>query len=78
MTEISLATLAKQYAEATVQAWHVEEGDPVEAGDDLVDLITEDGVVTIPAPVSGVLVEVYFDAGELAGPDDLLCVIEKA
>ncbi len=77
MTEVSLRNLSKEYEEATIQNWFFEEGDPVAEGDDLVELLTEDGVVTLPAPVSGVLAEVYYDEGEVVSSDELLCVIDE-
>ena len=77
MIEVSLESLSKNYSEATVQNWFVEEGDPVEGGDDLVELLTEDGVITLQAPASGVLAEVYFDEGEVVAKDDLLCMIDN-
>ncbi len=77
MAEISLKSLGKTYEEATIQTWFIEEGDSVEAGDDLVELLTEDGVVTIPSPATGVLAEVYYDEGEIVSKDELLCVIDE-
>lgn len=77
MLEISLHNLSKNYQEATVQTWFVEEGDPVEEGDDLVELLTADGVIMLQAPVPGVLSEVYYDEGEVISKDDLLCIIDN-
>jgi pyruvate/2-oxoglutarate dehydrogenase complex dihydrolipoamide acyltransferase (E2) component len=77
MVEISLKSLGKQYAEATIQTWFFEEGDSIEAGDDLVELLTEDGVVTIQAPATGVLAEVYYDEGEMVTKEEPLCVIDE-
>jgi len=76
MFEVSLKSLSKDYEEATIQSWFLEEGDSVEAGDDLVELLTEDGVVTIQAPASGVLSEVYYDEGEVISKEELLCLID--
>ena len=76
MAEVVLEGLAPHVAEGTIQAWYFEEGDPVTEGDDLVELITEEGAVTILAPCSGVLAEVYYDEGEIAAKGEVLCTID--
>jgi pyruvate dehydrogenase E2 component (dihydrolipoamide acetyltransferase) len=76
MIEIALEGLAKHLDEGTIQVWFVEEGDPVAEGDDLVEIQTEDGTFTITSAVSGVLAEVYYDEGEIAGRGEILCTID--
>ena len=50
MFEVLAKGLGKNVDEATVKAWFFEEGDSVSEGDDLVELATEDSVITITAP----------------------------
>ena len=76
MVEIVLDGLAAHIEEATVQAWFIEEGDAVSEGEDLVELSTEDGTVTIQSSASGILAEVYFDEGESVGKGETLCSID--
>lgn len=76
MKEVSLENVSKEFEEATVQNWFYEEGDSVEEGEDLVEILTENGVITIQSPVAGVLAEVYYDEGETVSKDDILCVID--
>ena len=76
MFEVLAKGLAKHVDEATVKTWFVEEGDPVAEGDDLVELATEDSVVTVSAPVAGILAEVCFDEDETVQRDEVLCVID--
>ncbi|MDD5217771.1 MAG: lipoyl domain-containing protein [Candidatus Omnitrophica bacterium] len=78
MIEVTLSGLAKDQDEATIQTWFFEEGDPVEEGDNLVELITEDGVISIQATASGILAEVYYDEGELVAKGEVLCTIDDA
>lgn len=72
--------LAKGFAadadEAVVAKWFFEEGDAVTAGDDLVKLAAEDDTITIAAPVSGILAEVFFDEDETVQRDEVICVID--
>lgn len=76
MKEVELAGLSSQVEEATIQAWFLEEGDLVTEGEDLVELSTEEGTITIPAPCTGVLAEVYYDEGEVVAKGEILCMID--
>lgn len=76
MVEVVLDGMAAKIEEGTVQSWFIEEGDPVTEGEDLVEITTEDGSFTIPAPVSGILAEVYFDEGEAVARGEVLCNID--
>jgi len=62
---------------ATVDYWHVDEGDTVEEGDDLVDLRTENGeLFVVPAPVGGVLRERFYEAGDEVEVGDVIAAID--
>lgn len=76
MKEVLLEGLSSQVEEATIQAWFLEEGDMVTEGEDLVELSTEEGTVTIQAPCSGVLAEVYYDEGEIVSKGEVLCMVD--
>ena len=76
MFEVLAKGLGKSVDEATVKTWFFEEGDSVSEGDDLVELATEDAVVMITAPVSGVLAEVCIGEDDTAQRDELLCIID--
>ena len=76
MVEIPLESLLSDVPEGTIQEWFLEEGDPIQAGDDLVEIITEDGNVGLKAPVSGILAEVNYDEGEVVQKDDVICHID--
>lgn len=76
MVEVPLEGLAKNVEEATIQTWYFEEGDPVNEGDDLVELTSEEGTVTIQAATSGILAEVYYDEGDVVAKGEVLCTID--
>ena len=76
MFEVLAKGLGKNVDEATVKTWFFEEGDDVAEGDDLVELATEDAVVTISAPTAGVLAEVCIDEDETVQRDEVLCIID--
>ena len=76
MVEVVMEGLAPNVEEGTIQTWFFEEGDAVSEGDDLVELTTEEGTVTLQAPASGILAEVYYDEGELVAKGEVLCTID--
>lgn len=78
MIEVLLQGLAAHLDEATVRTWFYEEGDSIQEGDDLAELSTEDGTITIQVPSSGILAEVYYDEGEVVARDEVLCSIDDA
>ena len=77
MTEVSLEALAQGMQEATINYWFYEEGDHVEEGSDLLEVISEEGTFKITAPCAGILGEVYFTEGETISVGDILCEIEE-
>ncbi len=76
MKEVLLGELGGDVGEATIQRWFIEEGDPVNEGDDLVEFTSENGAFIIQAPASGVLTEVYYDEGETVQKGEVLCMID--
>jgi pyruvate/2-oxoglutarate dehydrogenase complex dihydrolipoamide acyltransferase (E2) component len=76
MFEVLAKGLGKSVDEATVKTWFFEEGDSVTEGDDLVELATEDSVVMISVPATGVLAEVCIDEGDTVQRDEVLCIID--
>ena len=76
MVEVVLEHLPKGATQAAVQAWYFEEGDAVTKGDEIVELATEKGTLTVTAPASGILAEVYYDEGESVELGEILCLIE--
>ncbi len=76
MVEVVLEGLPAKIEEATIQTWFVEEGDPINEGDDLVELSTEEGAIKVTSPASGILSEVYYDEGEAVAKGEILCIVD--
>ncbi len=76
MLEVLAKGLGKNVDEATVKTWFFEEGDSVNEGDDLVELVAEDSVIMISAPVTGVLAEVCIHEDDTVQRDEVLCIID--
>jgi pyruvate/2-oxoglutarate dehydrogenase complex dihydrolipoamide acyltransferase (E2) component len=76
MVEVLLEGLPARVEEATVLNWLFEEGDTVKEGDELVEVQSSEGNLTIAANASGVLAEVYYDEGEIVARGEVLCTID--
>lgn len=62
--------------EATVSFWYVEEDEEVEEGEDIVEMITEKTTFNITAPVSGRLVEILAQEGDVVKVGDIMAILE--
>lgn len=62
--------------EATVSFWYIEEDEEVEEGEDLVEMITEKTTFNVTAPVSGRLVEILTQEGDVVKVGDIVAVLE--
>ena len=62
--------------EATVSFWYVEEDEEVEEGEDLVEMITEKTTFNVTAPVSGRLLEILAQEGDVVKIDDIMAILE--
>ena len=75
---VRLPQFGESAAEATVMAWLVEPGATVAAEQDLVEVQTEKSVLTVAAPVAGVLVEQCVLPGAEPAVGDVLAWMEPA
>jgi 2-oxoglutarate dehydrogenase E2 component (dihydrolipoamide succinyltransferase) len=56
--EVKVPQLSESVAEATLLSWHRKPGEEVTRDDNLIDIETDKVVLELPAPASGVLIEV--------------------
>lgn len=62
--------------EATISFWYVEEDEEVEEGEDIVEMINEKTTFNITAPVSGRLVEILAQEGDVVKVGDIIAILE--
>ena len=62
--------------EAMISEWYVEEGDRVEQGQVIVEVISNDNTYDVRAPASGILIERIIEEEETARVGEVLAVIE--
>lgn len=53
-------------------------GEPVREGEPVIELINRDGMFDVPAPVTGLIVELYVRPGQMVFPGMRLLAMESA
>ena len=71
-----LPDIGEGIAEAEIVAWHVKIGDRIEEDDRVADMMTDKATVEMESPVSGVVVAVAGEAGDVIAIGSPLVVIE--
>lgn len=71
-----LPDIGEGIAEAEIVAWHVRVGERVEEDAQLADMMTDKATVEMESPVSGVVVELAGEVGDLIAIGSTLAVIE--
>ena len=77
MQEIIIPKLGLDTLECDIQEWLVEVGDKVEEGKPLLEVESEKAVISIDAEVSGVLCEIYAQAGETVSVGSIVGLIAE-
>jgi len=78
LVEVKVPVLAESVPDATLLEWYKKTGERVERGENLIDLETDKVTLEVPAPDSGVLVEVRKHTGDVVLSQDILAVIDTA
>jgi len=76
--EVKVPQLPESVAEATLVSWHKKAGEPVKRDENLIDVETDKVVLELPAPESGVLVEVKKPDGASVNSQEVIAVIDTA
>ena len=75
--EMVLPDLGKDAGdEAEVSFWYVEEGDAVEEGQDMVEMVTDKAAFTVPSPAGGKVKEIRAQEGDKVKVGDVMAVLE--
>ena len=76
LEEVTIPDLDEIVESVLIHFWHVDAGDVVEEGDDLVEIMAGRNKITIKAPCSGILNEIFYDEGDEVFIDDVIATIE--
>ncbi|MCK4283179.1 MAG: hypothetical protein KAX44_02595 [Candidatus Brocadiae bacterium] len=75
--EVRLPPLGEDAPDAAeISFWYVEEGEAVEEGQDMVEMVTDKAAFTLPAPASGIVRAIVAGEGETVKVGQLLAVVE--
>jgi 2-oxoglutarate dehydrogenase E2 component (dihydrolipoamide succinyltransferase) len=74
--EVRVPTLSDSVASGTLLPWRKQVGETIARDETLVDLETDKVILEIPAPASGILVEVRQPEGAVVKADEVVAVIE--
>ena len=73
---VTIPILAESVPDATLLEWNNAVGDTVKAGDVLIELETDKVVLEVPAPESGVLIDIIKHPGDTAGSEEIIARID--
>ncbi|MBU1087398.1 MAG: hypothetical protein KKD05_07755 [Candidatus Omnitrophica bacterium] len=77
MQEVVMPSLGEDIEEATISFWHVEAGEHVEKGADIVEVTTEKSTFNVAAPCAGVITEIISLEGESVAVGEVLARMEE-
>ncbi len=72
----NMPDIGEGIAEAEIVSWHKKVGDTVHEDEEFVDMMTDKATVPMESPVTGVIVEVAGEAGDMVAIGSPLVVIE--
>lgn len=75
--EIRVPQLPESVADASIAAWVVKVGDSITEDQNLLELETDKVVLEVPAPASGVLIEIKAEEGATVLAGDLIGIIDE-
>jgi pyruvate dehydrogenase E2 component (dihydrolipoamide acetyltransferase) len=73
--EFKLPDVGEGVHEGEIVEWHVDEGDHVEADEDIVDVMTDKATVQISAPVAGTIEDLVYDEGDVVDVGEVFVII---
>ena len=62
--------------EAEVSFWYVNEGEEMEEGQDMVEMVTDKAAFTVPAPVSGKIAAILTAEGDKVRAGQVMAIVE--
>jgi pyruvate dehydrogenase E2 component (dihydrolipoamide acetyltransferase) len=77
MHNMTVPSLGEGIDTVEVVAWNFRPGEKVTPEDDVVELVTDKAVFNLPAPVTGLLRNIYIPAGQQASVGTVLADIEN-
>ncbi|TSA87669.1 2-oxo acid dehydrogenase subunit E2 [Deinococcus detaillensis] len=77
MRDLTLPTLAESVVEGEILAWLVEEGDIIEEGQPVLEVMTDKVTVELPAPFGGKVIKRMVSVGDIVPVHGVLAQVEE-
>ena len=74
--EVKVPQLSESVAEATMLSWHKKVGEPVMRDENLIDIETDKVVLELPAPATGVIVQIIKGDGTTVVAGEVIAIID--
>ncbi len=74
--EVKVPQLSESVAEATMLSWHKKVGEPVTRDENLIDIETDKVVLELPAPATGVIVQIIKGDGTTVVAGEVIAIID--
>ncbi|MFC0134665.1 dihydrolipoyllysine-residue succinyltransferase [Massilia eurypsychrophila] len=74
--EVKVPQLSESVAEATMLSWHKKVGEPVTRDENLIDIETDKVVLELPAPATGVIVQIIKGDGTTVVAGEIIAIID--
>ncbi len=74
-TKVIMPRIGGTVVEGTIKKWLVQEGDRVKRYQPILEVSSEKVTIEVPAPVDGVVLKIYFPAGECVPVGETLALI---
>ena len=76
-TTIVLPRVGETVDEVYLVAWNKSVGDVIAIGDDLMEVETDKATVQVPSPIAGILLEIFFKAGDVIKTGEAIAICES-
>jgi len=76
LIEVKVPQLSESVAEATLAAWHVQEGEAVGRDQNLIDIETDKVVLELPAPAAGVVTKIIKRNGDTVVSGEVIAQLD--
>jgi pyruvate dehydrogenase E2 component (dihydrolipoamide acetyltransferase) len=78
MHEFRLPEIGEGVVEGEIVRWHKQPGDPIEANEALVEVMTDKATIEVPSPIAGTLREILAQVGDICAVDQVIAAIAPA
>lgn len=75
--DVIMPEIGEDITQATISFWHIENGEKINEGDDLVEMVTDKAAFNVPAPATGVLNEIMFEEGQTVKVGEVIAIIQE-